>query len=461
MGAGIGLIILSCAIVLLSKHFEYTIPLIAKPIPLFVVLQVCAGIVYLLCVKLLKESFDMKGLLVWVLFVGIALRVSMFVSTPILEDDYYRYLWDGAVVTTGLNPYQFAPEQVLAGDVPVELQQLASESSPVIERINHPHVRTIYPLVAQGFFAVSHWLGPWSTFAWRFILLVGDCVTLILLILILKAVNLPLLWLVVYWWNPLVIKETFNSGHLDVLALPFVLATLLLMIHKRYLLAIVMLALATATKLWPIVLLPLVVRPLFEKPKRLTQTLLLFVLLITACFIPVFTAKLNSSSGFVAYSQTWENNSFAFRGILWAVRFLFENINIHQGHAQIAARIVAVCLLILWIAYMIRRPIKNSHDVFERSLLVVAATFMLSPTQFPWYYVWLVPFLVVRSRLSLALFTILLPLYYVRYYLGAHARVDLFNRFVILVEHLPVWLLLAWEWLKNKSPQGLVEVGAR
>jgi hypothetical protein len=117
--------------------------------------------------------------------------------------------------------------------------------------------------------------------------------------------------------------------------------------------------------------------------------------------------------------------------------------------------------LILWIAYVIRRPIKKSHDVFERSLLVVAATFVLSPTQFPWYYVWLAPFLAVRFRLSLALFTILLPLYYVRYYLGAHAQVDIFNRLIVFVEHLPVWLLLAWEWAKNKSPQVPAGVGAR
>lgn len=461
MGAGIGLIILSYTIMLLSKHFAYTIPLITKPILLFIVLQVCAGIIYLFCVRLLTESLDMKGLLVWVLFVGVAIRVSMFVSTPILEDDYYRYLWDGAVVATGLNPYQFSPEQALTGDVPVELQQLASESGPVIERINHPHVRTIYPLVAQGFFAVSHVLGPWSLFAWRFILLIGDCVTLILLILILKAVNLPLQWLVVYWWNPLIIKETFNSGHLDVLALPFVLATLLFMIRKRYLIAVIMLALATVTKLWPFVLLPLVVRPLFKKPKRLAQTLLVFVLIITTCFIPVFAAKLNSSSGFVAYSRSWENNSFLFRGILWTARFLFENFNIDQGHAQIVARILVVCLLILWIAHVIRRPIKTSHDVFERSLLIVTATFVLSPTQFPWYYVWLVPLLCIRFRLSLALFTILLQLYYIRYYFGARGQIDIFNRFIVFVEHLPVWLLLIWEWVKNKSPQMPVRVGGR
>jgi hypothetical protein len=37
----------------------------------------------------------------------------------------------------------------------------------------------------------------------------------------------------VYWWNPLLVKETFNSGHLDVIAFPFVLEALLLNLRKK------------------------------------------------------------------------------------------------------------------------------------------------------------------------------------------------------------------------------------
>jgi len=77
----------------------------------------------------------------------------MLFTAPILEDDYYRYLWDGAVTANALNPYAYSPQQVLKGtDIPVELTQLAEESGEVIHSINHPEIRTIYPPIAQAFF---------------------------------------------------------------------------------------------------------------------------------------------------------------------------------------------------------------------------------------------------------------------------------------------------------------------
>ena len=56
---------------------------------------------------------DGRALLGWVIVIGAGLRISMLSSAPILEDDYYRYLWDGAVVVNGLNPYAYSPAEVL------------------------------------------------------------------------------------------------------------------------------------------------------------------------------------------------------------------------------------------------------------------------------------------------------------------------------------------------------------
>ena len=64
-------------------------------------------------------------------------------KAPILEDDYYRYLWDGQVFLSGINPYQFAPL-----DERLDLIVSAWRSL-----INYPDIRTIYPPVAQFYFA--------------------------------------------------------------------------------------------------------------------------------------------------------------------------------------------------------------------------------------------------------------------------------------------------------------------
>jgi len=85
-----------------------------------------------------------------VIALGLAMRMPMFVSTPMLEDDHYRYLWDGGVLANGFNPYRFSPRDVTQGafpGIPDKLRQLAKDASPVPERINYPYLRTIYPPV--------------------------------------------------------------------------------------------------------------------------------------------------------------------------------------------------------------------------------------------------------------------------------------------------------------------------
>ncbi len=455
---GLLLIGIHILVALVSARFSYDTPLLQRPILLLVIIEIIAGLLYLGAVLLIKRSFTVKNIIIWALIVGAVLRVVMLTSSPILEDDFYRYLWDGATIANGINPYKYAPVDIAEDrpettTVPPTLRHLAYASGTVIERINHPHVRTIYPLVAQATFALSYWLGPWNIIAWRIILLLFDIATLVLLGALLKTLNLSFIWLIVYWWNPLVIKEIFNSGHLDVIALPFVLTALLLVIKKRFFWASGTLALAVGVKIWPVMLVPLVLRPLLKQPKKLVLAAVVFVLLAGAMFLPAYAAGFNKSSGFVVYGQYWENNDALFKIIFWGSEGFLTIFGVHSGHAQSVARIIVGALLVLWVVFMSSRRIKNGPDLFEHALLIVAAVFLLSPTGFPWYYVWIVPFLVIRFRVSLALLTALLPLYYLQYYFRARGSTNIFDYGIVWIEFIPIWILLVWEWLKSKQHQ--------
>ena len=50
-----------------------------------------------------------KGVFRDLLLFSILFRLTLLVSAPIQEIDFYRYLWDGRVLWHGLNPYRFAP----------------------------------------------------------------------------------------------------------------------------------------------------------------------------------------------------------------------------------------------------------------------------------------------------------------------------------------------------------------
>ena len=89
--------------------------------------------------------------------------------------------------------------------------------------------------------------------------------------------------------------------------------------------------------------------------------------------------------------------------------------------------------------------------IFSEGALSLSLQFSLSgPTQFPWYFLWMLPFLVVVPRFSLLLLTSMLPLYYLRYYLEPMGRLDIFNDYVVWVEFVPVWILIVLESTRKK-----------
>ena len=74
---------------------------------------------------------------------------------------------------------------------------------------------------------------------------------------------------------------------------------------------------------------------------------------------------------------------------------------------------------------------------------IVAALFLLSPTQFPWYYLWLLPLLVLAPNRALLGLTLMLPMYYLRFYYDARGEGLFFHHTVVWLEHGPVLVLLA------------------
>ena len=118
--AGLALFCPSLAVAFLSSRLGYGADWSAWPVPALAALSVVAGGVYVLVAaggrRLLSTQ---RRVVFWVLLVGAAMRLVMMCSTPILEDDFYRYLWDGAVLAHGFNPYAYAPGAVASGSASV------------------------------------------------------------------------------------------------------------------------------------------------------------------------------------------------------------------------------------------------------------------------------------------------------------------------------------------------------
>jgi hypothetical protein len=454
--AGAGLVILHAWLASISSSFNSQRTLAQQPILLLTGIQVLAGLFFLLSIADTRSSGASGKQLCWMLIVGGVMRCSLLSSTPILEDDFYRYLWDGAVTAHGFSPYALSPTQVLNGKVddrsiPPMYKQLEEQGRSILEKANHPYLRTIYPPVAQGAFALAHWLGPWTLSGWRTVLSAADLLTLGLLALLLKRLKLPLHGLVIYWWNPILIKETYNSLHMDVIVLPFVLGAVLLALWRRYILSVLVLVFAVGAKLWPALLLPALLRPILGEPKKWIPAICLFGIVSGIVFAPVHAAGWNESSGLWKYSQTWEMNDSAFMPLLWLTETVLKQTGILVGRAQLIARLVVAVCLACWIMWLVRKDLSTPLEFFERCLWIVAALFLLSPTQLPWYYLCLLPFLTIRPTFSLLVLTVTLPLYYLRFYFDATHQVEIFDYGIVWFEFAPVWFLLGRDWMISRS----------
>ena len=448
--AGFGVALIGATVLLaqMSDQFGYDVDVIDMPVPALLVVLVGAGATYLVLAGWMQATVSADqsspaALLIWIVLAGILMRVAFLGSQPILEDDYNRYLWDGAVTAHGLNPYTHSPAEAAEGRTGIEkLKSLAQEAGPIPERINYPKLRTVYPPVAEAFFALAHWLKPWSLDAWRAVLLAGDLAILGLVALLLKAIGRPLIWATLYWWNPLLVKELHNSAHMDILVVLPVLAALYLAIRHRAVWSAAAVAVGIGAKLWPVIVLPTLLRPWLRRPNILIPAIAVAGVGAAALLAPIVMTKLDSSSGFVAYGSRWQANDALFRGLEWLCLQAAGLLHLAEATGKLIARALAFAVLLGVIGYVNKRPVNGATSMCWRVFVTVAALYLLSPTQFPWYYVWLAPFLALFPVSGLLLLTMTLPLYYAYFYLAPRDMEHLFHYGVVLIIWLPVLLLL-------------------
>ena len=428
----------------LSSRFEYGSPMLERPHLLLVAILMAMGVAYLVAAHALVQSRNLNlNVAIIIVLVGLFMRAAMAFSTPVQEDDFYRYLWDGALTANVHNPYGILPHDLGEDE---SLAALAMESGSVHARVNHGELGTIYPPTAQGAFALAHLLKPWSLAAWRTVLFGFDLATALLVLLALRQAALPLAWVGIYWWNPILVKETFNSLHMDIVVLPCALLAMLCASASRPGRAVFALVLAIGAKVWPVILAPLMFRAIRTTPRHWMVAGIIALLLTIAMVIPVLdTLSLGEHSGFRAYGEHWEMNDALFMIFAKSSEFTTNLLNFEESVARIVARVVAFLLLLAWTLHWSRSPVADSRDLAGRIVLVMAALFMLSPTQYPWYYVWIVPFLALSPRPSMLVLSAMLPMYYLKFYFDARDNVHLFHNGLVWLEYAPVFALAVWE----------------
>lgn len=446
-----GLLVAAFAVALtaLSPAFGYEHNLNQMPILWLVGILVLAGLIYCLCLPQLVTDSLVRGpretrlILAGIVAAGLAARLVLFASEPMLEDDYQRYLFDGAVTANGNNPYAISPKNARAESG--ELGLLAEKGAQVVRRVNHPDLKTVYPPVAQAAFALAYMIKPWSLTAWRSVILLFDLATLAIILLLLREAGRSPLWAALYWWNPLVIKELFNSAHMEAIVLPFVLLALWLAIRSRSMASAFSLALAAGAKLWPALLLPVILRGRSFDARQIIRASVLFAAVVALWAIPIWLGGFGEHSGFVAYLSAWQTNSALFPTLEGALATFLSS----EAAGLVARGLIAICLLFI-AANVSLKPVATADDLMGRASLVAAALVLLSPAQFPWYAVWFAPFLAFRPWQGFLLLTATIPLYYAGFYFLGRDQLEIAGGVIVWIIWVPVWAALAVEALRAR-----------
>ena len=451
-------LLLACsALLALSDQFGYRALVIDMPVLTFAGAYAAMGLVFVALAyavwKTAGTRQDTRALLFATLALGLVFRLILIPSEPVLEDDYQRYLWDGGVSAAGLNPYAVSPGDVLDARAPVDYLPLAAEAGLTLQRVNHPELRTIYPPVAQAAFALAHVVAPYELWAWKALCLLGDMATLGVLLLLLASVGRSPLWALLFWWNPLVLKEHINSGHMEALLVPLVLAAVWHATRRRPAVATIGLGLAAGIKIWPVLLIPLVWRQLWGHWKELAACAGGLAAMLTLWTIPIIIGGLDETSGFVAFADRWQTNSALFPALHAGMTELLALTGVEAIAAQSGAItrgllvviVGAVALAVAW------RPTTSVADLVGCAALVTATLFLLSPAQFPWYAVWVLAFLPLVPRLGFIALAVTMPLYYVGFHHLARETYDVQRDVIVWLVWIPIWALLLLEWARSQT----------
>jgi hypothetical protein len=360
LAAGIGLMV-SCAI-------TARIPDLIQAPWLFLTFVVVAFACYAAGIWRLATLHGPRPMFV-IVAVAVAARLFLLPASPTLSTDVYRYVWDARVARAGISPYLYAPWAK-------ELEPL--RDGEVFPRLNHPTWRTVYPPGAQVFFQAVYRLRPDSVLAMKAALGLAELIGLAAVFGLLRASGRPASGLVIYAWNPLVLFEVWGMGHLEGLVLPAVAGAAWAALRARYAAAGVLLGLGALVKLYPAALLPLL--PVAGWPAAWST----FLVVVLSGYAPGWIA----GHPVVGSLPRYVSEEYFNPGLLRAV---------------LDVPPLTVAAAGLWVVFV--SVTRRDRTLSARAVLLIGGLTLLSPNIFPWYAVWLVPFLAVAPSAPWIAFT--------------------------------------------------------
>jgi len=326
-----------------------------------------------------------------VLFLSLLLTLALFFILPYTSNDTERYIWDGAVVISGFDPYVIAPDNPLVAD----LRDIWATPE------EHAAYQTLYPPGALFLFSICALAGPvYAIWVWKLLTTLALCGSLIIGLKLLESReasrHFALLALC-----PLLIFETQIGGHLDIFSVLGVLAALLALEKDKIILAGVLIGIAATTKFLPAV----IVGPylFYLRPQKAVKLFLSAALTWFSIYGAVYLFGYKPLGLLPTFFEKWRGGAPLYPVLDYIRQTLSLTTPVFMG--MLLALACSGFLVSAWIA--------RRGEIILAMGLSLSIPLLLSPVLFPWYLLILIPILALKPNMTLLLALFLAPLSYV------------------------------------------------
>ena len=354
----------------------------------------CAGVAAAAYVLVLARTWHEdrapRTLLFAALALAVVFRAPLLIPRAGFDSDMMRYVWDGRAQLLGYNPYLVLPADPSAAAIHTdETREMPSARA-----------RTPYPPAAQLFFRLVVAMND-SSRVMRLALVACDLLTIAVLWRWLLVTG-RLEWRVLaYAWNPLVVLEVAHSGHIDALGALWIAASAYWLARRRTALASLAFVLAVATKVLPIVLLPLYWRRI--RARDALAGVILFALL----YLPFMSGATLPFGGVTNVVANVRFNGPVFR---WIAALTAPQV-------AAAAAVAVGCSIAAWARWRL-----DESDPAAWAW-PMAAALACGPVIYPWYLLYFTPFLFSARTLPVSAWTLsVVPVYVVWEMVGRGGR---------------------------------------
>jgi len=365
----------------------------------------------------LKQFASSRGILIFVFLAAVFFRVCLIPSTPALSSDIYRYVWEGRVQMQGKNPYLYPPASK-------ELAPLKDKTIfPLINRKSHT---TVYPAGAQLFFLIAHALTGDSLYALKGLLVLFDILTMLLLMGLMRNYGLEEIRFFIYAWNPLVIYEIAQSGHLEGLVVLLVVLAFYLHTIDRKTLAVLTIALASGMKLYPALLFPAIV----NRGERL-KAVLTFSVCFSIMYLPYCWTAKKRVLGFlpIYFGKSYESFNLGLKHFLMLT---FPGL----GYLFLTKLFFGIILVVALVFFLKQ---KGKEEAVKYGYMMTGLLLILMPASLhPWYVLWLLPFLPFHPAAAWVYFSGAVTLSYLKY----ASPTGILPSWIPYLEYIPLFSLL-------------------